>query len=927
MTIRNAFEQLAFLTALVCGSVAPSMAQEGGEGRVVGRVIDMETGRGLPGAQITVEGTPLAVLAGVDGRYIILRVPSGAVAIKVEMIGFGTKTVSGVEVPRGGATEANVSLETSAFLLDEIVVTAAQEQGSVARALDDQRNAMVVMSSISAEQLSRSPDGDAGEAVRRVSGVTVQDGKYVFVRGLGERYTTTSLNGARVPSPEPERKVVPLDMFPSSLLQTITTAKTFTPDLAGDFSGASVNIETRSFPTRREYSFSASTGFNTAATGNNILFAPGVGGEWLGLAASQRGLPELVEQFGNFQTVAPSQAQVNQMVRSFRNAWSAGTQSGKPKSSFSASVGGTDPLFGHDVGYLFSGTYSYSEEAKLEQVRAQALPGTVPGSTIEADRFVGSSGGRSVLWGGLANFSTLVGTSNRLLLNATYNRTADDEARMETGFSENLGQAFQIQRLRYVERSVYSGQLAGEHQLGESHRLDWSMTASRVTRTEPDRSEFVTQLDTDPTGNPLPAAWFSASNEGAVRTFSDLDEEAYEASTSYTFSFGRSAAESRLKIGALGRGTLRDASNLAYAISGTLDRAGRELAPEEIFDGRFAADTARVFRVTPLAQGGSYSAEEGIGAGYAMIDYALSPSLRAIAGARLEYSAVSVDAQSTLGQPVGTNPTYTDLLPSLGLNWTMSETQTLRLSASQTLSRPEYRELAPVQYREVLGGDNVVGNPDLVRSLIRNLDLRWEWYPSSSEAVTVGLFAKEFDKPIERVFLGTSGTRIITFANAKRARNYGVELEVRSDFGFLAEALETTSVFANTTLMKSEIEIGQSGVVTGDNRPMVGQSPYVINTGLTYSNPDFDVSATALYNIAGRRISSAAETPLPNVYEEPRHSLDVSLRFPLFAGLRGKADVENVLDSAYEQTQGSVVREFYRTGRTFSLGVSWQPGS
>ncbi|MDF2696564.1 MAG: TonB-dependent outer rane transport protein, partial [Labilithrix sp.] len=388
MTIRNAFEQLAFLTALVCGSVAPSMAQEGGEGRVVGRVIDMETGRGLPGAQITVEGTPLAVLAGVDGRYIILRVPSGAVAIKVEMIGFGTKTVSGVEVPRGGATEANVSLETSAFLLDEIVVTAAQEQGSVARALDDQRTAMVVMSSISAEQLSRSPDGDAGEAVRRVSGVTVQDGKYVFVRGLGERYTTTSLNGARVPSPEPERKVVPLDMFPSSLLQTITTAKTFTPDLAGDFSGASVNIETRSFPTRREYSFSASTGFNTAATGNNILFAPGVGGEWLGLAASQRGLPELVEQFGNFQTVAPSQAQVNQMVRSFRNAWSAGTQSGKPKSSFSASVGGTDPLFGHDVGYLFSGTYSYSEEAKLEQVRAQALPGTVPGSTIEADRFV-----------------------------------------------------------------------------------------------------------------------------------------------------------------------------------------------------------------------------------------------------------------------------------------------------------------------------------------------------------------------------------------------------------------------------------------------------------------------------------------------------------------------------------------------------------
>jgi outer membrane receptor protein involved in Fe transport len=232
-----------------------------------------------------------------------------------------------------------------------------------------------------------------------------------------------------------------------------------------------------------------------------------------------------------------------------------------------------------------------------------------------------------------------------------------------------------------------------------------------------------------------------------------------------------------------------------------------------------------------------------------------------------------------------------------------------------------------VQYREVLGGDNVVGNQHLVRSLIRNLDLRWEWYPSATETVSMALFAKEFENPIERVFLGTSGTRIVTFANAERARNFGAELEVRSGLGFLMEALETISVFANTTVMSSEIEIGQRGGVTGDDRPMVGQSPYVINTGLTYAHSDLGVSATALYNIAGRRISSAAETPLPNVYEEPRNSLDVSLRFPLFAGLRAKADLENLLDSPYEQTQGTVARESYRTGRTYSLGVSWQPGS
>jgi outer membrane receptor protein involved in Fe transport len=923
MTMRASVVRRAFFVAAV-GVLAgrPVGAQEADLGQLVGRVVDMETGRGLPGSQIVVEGTGMGVLAGVDGRYLVRRLAAGPVSIRVEMLGYAIKRVSGIVIPPGGTAEAIVSLEASAILLDEIVVTAAEERGSVARALDDQRNSIVVVSAITAEELSRSPDGDAGEAVRRVSGVTVQDGKYVFVRGLGERYTTTSLNGARVPSPEPERKVVPLDLFPSGLLQTITTSKTFTPDLAGDFSGAQVNIETRSFPTRREYSFSASTGFNTAATTKNIFFAPGTGSEWLGTAASDRSLPGLFTQFGNFQTVAPNQAQMNQMIRSLRNAWSARETSGRPKSSFSASVGGSDPLFGQQLGYLLSGTYSYSEDAKIQQRRAQAAADGA-GGTLEINRYDGNSGGRSVLWGGLVNLSTLLGSSNRLLVNGTYSRTADDEARVEVGYDENLANTFQIQRLRYVERSVYSAQLAGEHQLGDAHRFDWSATASGVSRVEPDRSEFVKQFD--PAITP---AWFSSSYEGAVRTFAELDESAREGSASYTLTFGPAASQHRLKLGGLGRTVQRDASNSAYAISATsLTQADRELEPEQIFDGRFSADSDAFFQVAPLGQGGSYSAEESLVAGYAMFEWALTRNLRAVGGARVEHSDVAVDAQGTLGQPVNTDPSYTDVLPSLGVQWAASETQTVRVSASQTLSRPEYRELAPVAYRDVLGGENIVGNPDLVRSLIRNLDVRWEWYPNPGEAVTVALFAKEFENPVERIYQGTTGTAVVTFDNARSARNYGVELEIRGDLGFLAEALETTTAFANATVMSSEIELRNTGALTDANRPMVGQSPYVMNAGLTYAIPDLSVSATALYNVAGRRISSAGVLPLPNVYEESRHSLDLSLRFPLVAGLRAKADLENLLDSPYEQRQGTVVREFYKTGRTFSFGVSWQPGS
>jgi hypothetical protein len=891
-------------------------------GRVVGQVLDAQSGRPLPGAQVMVEGTQIGVLAGLEGRFVIANVPAGTVTLRSMMLGYATKSVTGVQVVTGQVVQVDLTLDSSALELEGITVSVEQERGSVVSALNEQRNATGVVSAITAEEISRSPDGDAAAAVRRVSGVTVQEGRFVVVRGLGERYTTTSLNGARMPSPEPERKMVPLDIFPSGLLQSITTSKTFSPDLPGDFSGAQVNIRTRSYPTRRQFTISASSGLNSEVTGRTILQAPGAGREWLALAASQRGVPSTVDRFGNFLEVTPSQGDVNRMVNAFRNAWSPTSGTGRPSGSLSASVGGTDPILGLPIGYLVSGTYSYSEEAKADQVRAQALA-VSGGGTQEVDRFEGTTGGFGVLWGGLANLSTNWDTHSRFFLNTTYNRSADSEARFEEGFSENLGQEFQIQRLRYVERAMLSSQLAGEHQIGESHRLDWALTRSGVARREPDRSEIVYQVESG-----QPPRWFNISNEGAVRTFGDLDEGSLEAALNYRLSFGSPSRRHEVRVGGLARQTDREAMNRVYSVGAFLDQEQRALSPEEIFDGRFTGDGQSLFRVTPLSQGGSYEAEDRLTAGYLMTDLALTDGLRFIAGARVERSELTLEAQSTLGEPVRTAPEYTDILPSVSLNWRMSDAQTLRLSASQTLSRPEYRELANVQYREVLGGDNVLGNPDLRRALIRNVDLRYEWYPSPAEAVTFALFAKEFEDPIERIYLATSGTRIITFANAESARNYGVELELRKGLGSFAEALTPLTVFSNVTLMESEITIGggESGSSrTGDRRPMVGQSRYVVNAGVSYTPEGGATSGTLLYNVAGRRIASAAEAPLPDVYELPRHTLDLSLRFPLAWGMSGKADLKNLLDSATEFRQGDVTRESYRSGRSISLGVSWQP--
>lgn len=894
-------------------------------GTVVGRLVDASTSAPLVGAQVIIEGTDVGTLAALDGRYRIAQVPVGTVALRVQMIGYATKIVTDVVVTSGSATSLDISLESSAVEVEGITVTASAERGSVAGSLNEQRTASAVVNAITSEQISRSPDGDAAAAIKRVSGITVQDDKYVVVRGLGERYTTTSLNGVRLPSPEPERRVVPLDIFPSGLLQSISTSKTFTPDQPGDFSGGQVDIRTQSFPGRPQFSFSASTSLNSNVVGQNIVGVPSVGMDWLAAGASRRSLPPLAQQWGNFQP-APGQDDVNQIVNSFRNVWTPNIRTGGPAGSFGASVGGTSPALGKELGYLVSLTYGNSESRKVEHRRAQAIAET-GGSAREVDLFEGESGSHSVSIGGLLNTTAMLNDSHRILINGVYNRSADADARLESGFSENLGQGFDIQRLQYVEREMTSIQVGGDHQLSTAHRVDWKASRAAVTRSEPDRSEIVYQQRVDlSTGEQLVPAWFSISNEGAVRTFSDLEENALEGQLNYQLDFGSPRRPHRIRVGGLARGMERDSRNTAYSIAASLPTDVRTQDPESIFDGSYTQPGDNAFRMIPLSQGGSYTAEDRLFAGYAMVDYHLTDRLQVIGGARVERSDVTVSAVSTIGDQEITEPEYTDVLPSLSLQYKLSDRQNLRVAASQTLSRPEHRELANLQYREVLGGDNVLGNPELKRTLIQNIDFRWEFYPSPTEALSVAVFAKRFQDPIERVYLATSGTRIVSFANARRAENYGIEIEGRKRLGFLADGLDSFSVFSNLLLMASDIEIGSgASSQTNDQRAMVGQSPYAVNAGLTFTDPNRRGSATVLYNVSGRRIYSAAEAPLPDIYEEARHLLDVSLRLDLTDALSAKIDAKNILDAPYEITQGDVVREYYRSGRSVGFGMSWKP--
>jgi hypothetical protein len=893
-------------------------------GRIVGRIVDATQGAPIVGAQVEVIGAAaVPATSALDGRYTLEKVPAGAVSVRVRMIGYQPKVVTGVAVSPSQTVQQNVSLTSEVVQLAEIEVSAEAERGSVNRALEEQRSANNIVNSVTAEQIEGSPDGDAAEAIQRVSGVTVQDGKYIFVRGLGERYTTTSLNGARIPSPEPERKVVPLDLFPSGLLEAITTSKTFTPDQPGDFSGAQVNLKTREFPARKVFTLSLSGGFNDRATFQDVLVAPTTGTEWLGFGGSERKLPDAVLAAGNLGGLG--QIQVNDLIASFRNTWSAQSGNGAPEAGFGMSLGGEDKLFGGPFGYLMSLNYSYNQEIRAEEQRGLAAGDTL--GTVPFNPYNGETGRRTVLWGGLANFTSRLGQHTKLSFNNTLTRSADNEATILVGENEEFSQfnPFHITRLTFVERSVRSNQLQGEHLFGSRSLVDWSATSARVTRNEPDRSDVTYQgITGSGIAGIVPERW-PGQPRFATRTFTDLVENSWDFAGNYRLAIGKLANPAFVKVGGAFRTAERESNTRAYDfINIGLTDAQRTASPESVFDPSNVNTSA--FTLFANANGGRYTADEQISAGFLMLDIPVKSWLQVVAGARVEYWSLDVISVSTQGVPTPARPEKTDVLPSLALNFFLTGSQNLRLSASQTLSRPQYRELSPVPYFEQIGLLTTFGNPSLDRALIQNYDARWEWYPKPGEVVSLGAFYKRFKDPIEKIIVLQAGSQALSYVNAERAENYGAELELRKNLAALGQDVGGLTGFANLTVMKSDITPGNTGLsaLTRTNRPMVGQSEYVVNGGLSFAT-DGGFSATALYNVVGRRILEAGTGGLPDSFEEARHLVDVALQIPLGRQLGVKLEGRNLLDSPYRLTQGDVLRQRWKLGRSLGFGFTWQP--
>lgn len=928
--LRVVLALVATVTVWLVG--APVQAQtEDGPGQVTGRVVNSDTGEAVPLVQVLVEGTGAGVMSDLDGRYIVRNVPSGPTTIVAQSLGFGQKRVTEVVVEPGGTTVLDITLDPQAVELEEITVTAEAEAGATAAVLDVRRNAQAMLDAVGSQEIARLPASDAADVAVRMPGVTVTDGRYVYVRGLGERYSQTSLNGSPLPSPEPEKEVVPLDLFPSQFLESITAQKTYTPDQPADFSGGTVQIKTKDFPERFSGSIGISSTFNTQSSfQDGFLTYPGGNRDFLGVDDGTRGLPSIInEQLGGLRgnRVPADPTTRQQLGLAFPRRFSPSSETTPLSRAIDAAVGNRVELFGKEVGFLVGGTYSdgytLNDNEVERKYRATSFdPSLSPDRRAPNVDYAFNHGTRNVRIGAVGNLTVLFSPSHKLGIRTTFDLNTDDEARTYQGLnSEDLGGRVRDERLRFVSRKLYWGQLTGEDRLFADSRLEWRATFASARRDEPGLRET---LYLNGSSNPEAPYYLENVGDSGRYLYSELVDDDANLELDWEFPFEVwSDLQASLKFGGAYRDRTRDfaARRFNWSFQNGVVTDIDAVLDDETIVGQVTGPNQFVLGDI-VEPGDQYKAYDHRRAGYLMFNLPFTERVRTTVGARVEKYELSIDSRGETKS--GLN--QTDVLPALNLSVDLNESMTVRAAVSQTLDRPEFRELAPFQFTEASSLRQIYGEPDLQVATIRSADLRWDWFPRFGEVISASVFYKQIDKPIEQVFIATASSGY-SYQNAKDAWVLGTELEVRRRLDILSQALNNLSFQGNLSLVKSRVNVIETGKFKPTNleRALEGQASYSLNLGLQYQSTYGGTQIGAFYNRFGERVTAAGGFGLPDVVEQPRNQLDAVFEQALPRGMRAKVKLSNLLDAAhvFEQSANGItqIQHRYRDGADISVSL------
>lgn len=905
---------LAWLcAAMLTAPAAAAAAQETSRApvRVTGRVLDAVNAQPLPGVTVSVEGGH-STTTDMDGRYTVSVVP-GRHRLTLTMDGFQPRTVELTAVA-GAPVELTSTLAIGGFT-EEVTVTGEMQDAvtsSETAQLLERKRANVISDNIASDEMRRNADSDAAGALSRVTGLSVVDGSYIFVRGLGERYSNTTLNGAVIPTTEPDRKVVPLDLFPTGLLNSVSVVKSYSPDRSAEFAGGLVEIAPMNFPRRTVFDLSYKLGWNSETTGD-VLGYSGSGGDWRGFDDGLRALPSAVPDRKVIRggiytpTVGVLRSELEGIGEAFTNNWNMAARSAKPHQTGGFTFG---TRMGR-VGVLASYTQGYTEREWGER---QVYNRTSDAGLSIFSDYDMTFGTREASLGGIGNVSLELNPSNRFTFQNFYTHTGTDEARVFEGFNSNVGGNIRNQRLYWVEEALLSTGLSGEHFLRglANSRIDWRASLARAQRDEPDLREVLYE---DNGGTFV----LADESQSGLRMFNALDDDSLDVAANWS-TFGIVGGKAtQFKFGTQYANRTRDFASRRFRFV-PVNLSGLDLSaqPEQLFTAENIGPKFEIKEETRATD--FYDAEQTTTGVYGMADIALGNRLRVVGGARVERFDQQVntfDLFDFSDDPAVITAAIqeTDIFPSVNVVISPRADHNLRIGFSQTVNRPELRELAEFEFTDVIGGRAVIGNPDLKRALIQNYDIRYEIFPRANEVLAASFFVKRFSDPIERIIQPTAQLRT-SFTNADSARNLGIELEAR-------RAISTNLlVGSNYTWVDSSVSLSAAAaqVQTSLERPLMGQSGNIFNVfGQVAAGP---IVVRALYNYFDSRIIDVGAQGLPDILEEGRGALDVVLSARV-RRLNVRFSAENLTDADYEFTQGGQVQRAFKLGRTFAINFGF----
>lgn len=905
-------------------SLVPTLLLAQSRGKITGTVIDAQSGETLVGVNVFIEGTLIGKSTDLDGNYTIDNVEPGIYTLVASYISYSRKRVTEIAVVAGTTVRVDFTLESESKTLGEVTISAEASRNTEAALLRVQFKAPSIMDGISSEQIRRTPDANSSDALKRVTGVTITGGKFVNVRGTPERYSVTMLNGSQAPSTEPDKRSFSFDLVPSNLLDNVVILKTATPDLPGDFSGGMVKLSTIDFPTDLTLNLSVGSGYKSGTTFSDFLTYPGGKKDFLGMDDGSRKVPT-----GFPSSIEPgvyTREEINNFAKLLGNVWQPTTKTAPADQSIALSIGnsfGEEGQFGLIASLSYRNSYQTSSLIRREYEAKDFFRFDYAG-----DRYQ-----NTVLWGGILNLSWKPNTTNKISLKNTITTSGEDEVTRLEGGQFTDRNADQLQNiLRFTSRNIITSDLSGEHffqALAQGTNLRWNVYNTVSQRDEPDyrRSIYERPFDTD---NYYAAIGIQANVRNGGRYFSELQENirggsfdlsqrvgSIKATIGGAYDYNNRDFNSRLI------GMIQNASGNGFTDFGLLF-----LPLDEIFAPQNFGRNG--FSIQEFRNGSnSYDANSKIAAAFVMVDSPInigSAAFRVVGGVRLEDSKQAVNTLNVnFTDSLRIRNNEVSVLPSANLTWMLNSVSNLRFAASQTVNRPELRELAPFSYFDYNTQTSLRGNDELKQSSIQNYDVRYEIYPRPSELIAVSLFYKSLQNAIEQVIVsGVALNAERTFSNAELATNYGFEVEARKSLDFLADGLKNTMISANYTRVKSTVDVKTTeSTLAREGKPLQGQSAYSINLGLNSSIPKIMTNVGLFYNRLGSRIVEAATNFEDDILEDARNVLDMTVTQPLFNGrYELKFSVRNILSEDQIFTQANDIIRRNQEPTSYSIGFS-----